>query len=87
MPEVIKYAFGGEMMQVVNENVTRDVNVCGDVQTRLGVFEIVQREAKVIFFLLFVSILETSLNQQCLCKVSLFVINFITAVARQMLGL
>lgn len=42
MSEVIKYAFSGEMMQVVNENVTWDVNVCGDVKTSLSVFEFVQ---------------------------------------------
>lgn len=37
-----------------------------DVKMRLGVFEFVQREAEVTFFLLLVSVLETSLTQQWL---------------------
>lgn len=66
-------------------------NVFGDVKTRLGVFEFVQRKAEVTFFLscdYFGDLSEPAVViKKWVCKVSLFLINFITAVAQQMLGL
>lgn len=88
MSEVIKYAFSGEMMQVVNENVTWDVNMCGDVKTSLSVFEFVQEEAEVTFCECSGNLSEPSVvTKKWVSRVSLFVINFISAMAQQMLGL
>lgn len=61
------------------------MNVCGDVKTRLAVFEFVQREAEVAFFVAceyFGDLSEPAVvTKKGVCRVSLFVINFITTLA------